>query len=158
MGLNSNTSALQRLRDTAFHRIGDVFPHIFNKSGFLGKSFLEDNFLAPDKPLAPANLYLEEEAYHLQLALPGFKKEEIAISIKDGILHIVAESQSSQNSQENNYKLQEFATHRVERSFQLSEDVQVEKIEAQFENGLLKLTLPQAKPVTSNPTKNIQIQ
>lgn len=95
-------------------------------------------------------------AFHIDAELPGLSKEQIALNIEDDVLTIKAE-----RKQESEEKKKDF--HRVERSygsfsrsFNLGEMIDQENIGADFENGVLHVTLPKAQPVRK--TKEISIR
>lgn len=96
--------------------------------------------------------------YELEAEMPGFKKEEIHISTEGGCLTLTAnhEESADQKDEKENYIRRERRTARMSRSFDLT-GVDAEKIRAQFENGVLKLTLPKKEEVKPAP-KQIAIQ
>lgn len=88
------------------------------------------------------------DSYLLEAELPGFQKEEIALDLRDGILTITATH--SESSQETDDKGAYIRRERRYGSFQRSFDVtgiDEKSITAAYENGVLVLTLPKAKPV-----------
>lgn len=72
---------------------------------------------------------LVDGKYSLELGVPGFKKEDIKVSLEDSIYLVIEGS---------NAKYGDF-----ERSYSLSEDSDEEKIEAKIENGILAISIPQ---------------
>ena len=86
------------------------------------------------------------EAYIVESDLPGINKEDIDINIGDGILTVKAERRY-ESSDENapKYLRRERAYGSFERSFNIS-DIDAEKIDAEFKNGVLVLTLPKKLP------------
>jgi len=96
-----------------------------------------------------ANVREDDKNYAIELALPGFSKEEISISFEDEILTVTAGHQPNEEVKEPKYTWNEFGyKSKYERSFQLPETVDAENIGAAFENGILLVTLPKkdAKP------------
>ena len=88
------------------------------------------------------------DSYVLEAELPGFKKEEIALDLKDGILTITATH--SETAEEKGADGAYIRRERRYGSFQRSFDVtgiEEKNITAAYENGVLALTLPKAKPV-----------
>ena len=98
------------------------------------------------------------DSYLLEAELPGFKKEDISLDLKVGILTITAVHQDSgEVKDESGYIRRE---RRIGSSFQRSFDVtgiEESAITAAYENGVLALTLPKVKP-TEPETKKIFIQ
>ncbi|MEI6060937.1 MAG: Hsp20/alpha crystallin family protein [Bacteroidota bacterium] len=104
-----------------------------------------------------ANVREDENNYAIELALPGFSKEEISISFEDEILTITAGHQPKEDVSGPKYTWNEFGfKSKYERSFQLPETVNSESISAAFENGILLVSLPkkEAQPAT---VKKIEI-
>ena len=92
-----------------------------------------------------------DDNYELIVDLPGFKKDEIKVSLEDGYLTIEAAKGLDEDEQEKKtgkYIRKERYAGACERSFYVGEDVTEEDIKAQFQHGILKLFVPkkEAKP------------
>ena len=85
-----------------------------------------------------------EDRFTLQLAVPGFTKKEIAINIDGDQLTISSEKEGLNDG---NFTLREFNYGTFKRSFTLPEDVDNDKIEASFANGILTLDIPKKEEV-----------
>ncbi|MCI7263414.1 MAG: Hsp20/alpha crystallin family protein [Otoolea sp.] len=86
-----------------------------------------------------------KDGYELEIDLPGFKKEEITVSLEDGNLTISAAKGLDQEEQEKKtgrYIRRERYAGACERSFYVGEDLTVEDIRAEFKHGILKLFVP----------------
>jgi HSP20 family protein len=104
-----------------------------------------------------ANIREDEKSYTLELALPGFSKEEINIKFEEEVLTITAGHQPKADEKGPKYSWNEFGyKSKYERSFQLPETVNSEAISAEFINGILMLTLPK-KEVQPVKVKQIEI-
>jgi HSP20 family protein len=104
-----------------------------------------------------ANVREDEKNYTIELALPGFAKDEIKISFEDELLTVTAGHQPKEDVQGSKYTWNEFGfKSKYERTFQLPETVNAENISAAFENGILNVTLPK-KEVQPAAVKEIQI-
>lgn len=104
-----------------------------------------------------ANVREDEKNYMLELALPGFSKEEISIKFEEDVLTITAGHQTKEDAASPKYTWNEFAyKSKYERSFQLPETVNADLIVASFENGILLVTLPK-KEVQAPAVKQIAI-
>jgi HSP20 family protein len=77
--------------------------------------------------------------YELELAVPGFTKEEIQISVADAILRIKGEKRKQEDSKVDEYLLEEFDYSFFEREFRLAESIAQEDIQAKLEKGILRL-------------------
>jgi HSP20 family protein len=88
--------------------------------------------------------------------LPGLKQDDVNLSLEDDVLTLRGETQDSHEEKEKHYHLTERNYGRFERSFQLPETVDRERISAKFENGLLTVILPKS-PKAKPSTKRIEI-
>lgn len=98
------------------------------------------------------------DSYVLEAELPGFKKEDITLDLKDGILTITAaHSESSEKKGEDgSYIRRERRYGSFQRSFDVT-GIDESGITAAYDSGVLSLTLPKAKPVEPE-THRIAIQ
>jgi HSP20 family protein len=104
-----------------------------------------------------ANVREDENNYTIELALPGFSKEEVSIKFEDEVLTVTAGRQPKEDVKGPKYTWNEFGfKSKYERSFQLPETVNADGISAAFENGILLVTLPK-KEVQKPAVKQIEI-
>ena len=95
------------------------------------------------KSFTPAvNEKVDEKGYYLEVDLPGVKKEDIDISVNDGILTISGERKFEKKEEKENYTRIESFFGRFERSFKLPPDADLDNIEAKYEDGVLKIFIP----------------
>lgn len=92
-----------------------------------------------------------DENYELEMDLPGFKKEDVNVSLENGYLIIRAAKGVDQDEQEKKsgkYIRRERYAGACERSFYVGEDVTENDIKGEFRHGILKLTIPkkEARP------------
>ena len=87
-----------------------------------------------------------EETYELDVDLPGFKKDEVTLELKDGVLTIQAVKglDKDETDKKGKYIRQERYAGACSRSFYVGEHVEPEDIRAKFENGILQISLPKA--------------
>lgn len=85
-----------------------------------------------------------DQQYEIDMDLPGFKKEDVKVQLKDGYLTVQAAQNmdNSQQDQNGKYIRRERFYGSVGRSFYVGDKVTEEDIHAKFEDGILKLTLP----------------
>jgi len=121
-----------------------MFNSFENRFG-ISRSKEEDNEYENAVWMPLTDIYENKENYTLKLDLPGIKKEDVKISFVDGKLSI-----SGERTQEGEHK--DSKCHRIERSFgrsyrsfNLPEHVQSEKINAEFKDGQLTISIPKAE-------------
>jgi len=83
-----------------------------------------------------------EDAYTVEADLPGVSKDEINVTINDNVITLKGERKNEQETKEGGYRHYERSVGSFERSFTVSKNVDTEAVEAKFENGVLRLTLP----------------
>lgn len=142
-------------------RNGRLFPRImddfFNNDRFLldFSSTLPDvNFL---NVLPEANIVETQKEYQIELAAPGLDKKDFNIEMKNGMLTISAEKEEETKSEDKNYISKEFSYSSLYRSFVLPDNLLTEKIDAKYENGVLKLKLPKSEVSVTEPVKHIKV-
>ena len=97
---------------------------------------------------APAiDLYQTDNDVVVKAALPGLKTEDVQISITGDVLTLKGEFKQNNEVKETTYHIKEQRYGSFERSVMLPTDVQSEKAKAEFENGILTVTLPKAEQV-----------
>ncbi len=88
----------------------------------------------------------DKEGYEVHIDLPGFKKEDVQITLKDGYMTVAA-SRVNEVEEGKKYLRRERYVGNVSRSFYVGEVLTEEDIKAKFENGVLKITLPKKEEV-----------
>jgi len=97
----------------------------------------------------PVDIAEEKDRIMITAELPGFRDNEISIQTENGMLTISGERKFEKESGERNYHRVERAYGQFVRTFSLPNNVDRERIQATFQNGLLKIELPKredAKP------------
>lgn len=92
----------------------------------------------------PVDFHVENDEFVLKAEVAGIKPEDIQIEIKDDVLTVKGEVKSETNG-DGEYLLREIYHGEFCRSLRLPEPVEIEKVEAKFENGLLTIHLPKAE-------------
>ena len=99
-----------------------------------------------DKTWLPAvDIYEDKENIVVKAELPGVKKDEVAIEIKDNILTLSGERKQEQETKKENYHRVERVYGKFSRSFTLPDSVQVDKVKANYRDGILEIALPKAE-------------
>jgi len=107
----------------------------------------------------PVNVRETDKTYEMSLIAPGLRKEDFRLNVSDNLLTISYEQKEEQTDQQKGegwlrkeYRMQSFS-----RSFTLDDTVDVNKISASYENGILHLTMPK-KESAQRLTKTIEIK
>ena len=101
-----------------------------------------------------------DEAILIDVELPGVKREDVRLEVKDDVLHIAGERHALAQRQGRNYHYLEQHYGRFERQLRLPRRVDREAIRAEFDSGILSITLPKkqenpdATPATAPARKD----
>ena len=100
-----------------------------------------------------------EDTYELDVDLPGFKKDEIHIELKNGYLTISAAKglDKDEKAPEGKYIRQERYTGACSRSFYVGTDLQPKDVNAKFTDGILELTFPKEAPKKEPDVTRVEI-
>jgi len=96
------------------------------------------------KNLMKTDVRETENSYELDIDLPGFKKEDVSVDLKDGYLSISAAKglDKDEKDKKGKYIRQERYAGACSRSFYVGEGVEAKDVSAKFEDGILKISLP----------------
>ena len=125
--------------------------HLFNE--FFGGQY---QYPATNGQQPAANIQETNESFLLEMMVPGRNKQDFKLSFEKGILSIAYESSETTKQEDVKTLRQEFNLQSFKRSFHVDETIDIEKIEARYENGILLLTLPK-KTTKEEAVKTIQI-
>jgi HSP20 family protein len=90
----------------------------------------------------PVDIYHDADNIVLEAALPGVEKKDISVDLKGRVLTLKGALLSDKEVKEDNYYRKERASGKFERSFTMPGDVEPEKIQADYKDGILKITVP----------------
>jgi HSP20 family protein len=93
------------------------------------------------------NVTQSENGFNIELAAPGLNKEDFKINVEKDRLTVSSEKQHEEEVSEEKYTRREFNYSSFSRSFYLPKSIDREAIEASYENGVLKLSLPKKQEV-----------
>lgn len=88
------------------------------------------------------NIKETDRSFELELAAPGLEKKDFRISIDEDVLTIALEKQHVKEEEEKKYRIREFGYSTFKRSFQVPQNVDVNIINANYDKGILTVTLP----------------
>ena len=145
-----------------------LYPTIFRNDLF---DDIFDDFMRPSKAVR-SNFMTQstvmktdikelDNAYQLDVELPGVKKENVTVELKDGALEIKVVSEVNNDEKDNNgkYLRRERFYGSCSRSFYVGEDVKQEDIKAKFDNGVLIIDIPKVEKKSEiEENKYIQIE
>lgn len=108
------------------------------------------------KSFVPAmDIYEEKNNLIVEITLAGIKPEDLEISVEKGVLTLEGKSKKEHEIDEKNYYRKEIRSGSFFRQIPLPTAVKEEKVKAEFEDGVLKITCPKAEP---KKTKKINVR
>ena len=127
-------------------------------SSWMDDFFADNGFKPAIKGVSiPAvNVTETQNAFKLNVAAPGFKKENFKLEVQNGYLTISGEVSEEKEDKDETFTRREYAYNTFSRSFSLPENVNGDDIAAQYADGVLKVTLPKKK-ADEKPTKQIAV-
>lgn len=118
------------------------YTSLFDDMDRIFNSVFDDGFALR----APAvDIREDEKQYLLEAELTGLNEKDVDVKVHDGLLTISSKKEEKKEESKKDYILRERRSSAFSRSFVLPKDVDQEKIEASFRNGLLTLTLPKSE-------------
>ncbi len=119
------------------------FPSLVNE-------FLKDDFFNVERPkfesMPAVNVKEDDNHYELEVAIPGFDKNDINVEVKDNTLTISSEhKESTEDKEEGKYRRREFSFRSFKRMFHLPKTVNKDEIKADYKDGILHVNIPKAE-------------
>ena len=141
---------------TLVRRNNSLFP------GFLDEFIRPDWFGGMENPSAhvPAvNIKETDHEFALEVAAPGMKKDDFNVEVDKNVLTISSEvkNENEEKKEDGTYSRREFSYASFRRVFTLPDTVNEDKINATYEDGVLKLTLPKKEEALPKPKRMIEI-
>ncbi|HRR62231.1 MAG TPA: Hsp20/alpha crystallin family protein [Paludibacteraceae bacterium] len=121
--------------------------------------WMTSNFFGTDITLPAVNIKQGPDAFTVEVAAPGYKKDDFKIKMEDDVLTIASEKEPKEELKEGErYTKREFNYGAFTRSFVLPDIVEGDHISASYEDGLLRITLPIKEEAKQKPARMIEIQ
>ncbi len=129
--------------NTALTKFTERTPFIFDEFFNPWNSFFDmDLFNGRVMTMPAVNITDNKDDFMVSLAVPGMKKEDFNIDVEGSMITISCEKEEKKEEKEKKFTRKEYNYASFKRSFTLPVEVNKEKIEARYEDGVLKLMLP----------------
>lgn len=146
-----STQTLTKLSErmpTVFNDFFKPWNEWFDNNGLLGNTF----------NIPAVNITETKNEYLVFLAAPGLKKDDFTIDVDGNLLTISSEKEETKEEKDKKFNRREYSYSSFSRSFTLPEEVNKEKIEARYEDGVLKISLPRKDEVKKLTAKHIAVK
>jgi HSP20 family protein len=104
-----------------------------------------------------ANIRETENAYFVDMAVPGMRKKDFLIELDNQVLSISSETKNEESTQEETMLRREFGYSSFKRTFNVPEFIDESGIKASYTNGILRVHLPKKEEAKQKPARTIQI-
>jgi HSP20 family protein len=141
---------LARINRRYFPAYWDDF---FNDSFFRNYSSFDSSVTSP-----AVNVVEEDQAYRIDIAVPGMSRKDFRIELEDHLLTISSEQKDQKEEKSHRYMRREFSYNTFKRSFQLPETIDLDKIKASHDAGILSIELPKKEEEVQKAPKQIEIK
>jgi HSP20 family protein len=121
--------------------LDDLFNRMVTRSPWLGERMAE---LRPEVPPIEAWMDKDGMKYHLRVSLPGIEPQNVQLNVQGNTLSIHGERKESHESKDAQFLRREISYGTIDRTLTLPEGVEVDKLTAEFSNGLLEISAPVA--------------
>ena len=128
--------------------------NFFTDDNFFNNKWLERKL----KHTLPAvNIKENKHEFNIEFASPGFSKKDFKIDIDENVLTISANRDSEIIEENHNFTRREFSYNSFSRSFTLPKKANPDKIDAKYNDGILKLSIPKNEQTKLLPKKEIKV-
>ena len=138
----------------------DFFPLIPFFDDFITKNTFNKFIKVNDGNKFPqANILETYYDYQIEIAVPGRQKKDFCIMLDNGILVIKSDTAHPDDAKEGSqtYSSKEFDLYPFQRSFHLPDTIEEAKIEATYQDGILRLIIPKKEEARKKPVRVISI-
>jgi HSP20 family protein len=107
--------------------------------------------------LPAVNIKENKKEFNIEFASPGYNKKDFKIDLDEDVLTISAEKQEEKKEERDSFTRKEFSYNSFSRSFTLPQTVMADKIDAKYNDGILKLSIPKKVDAKMLPKKEIPV-
>jgi HSP20 family protein len=116
-----------------------------------GTDLMSHNLFNENKWLPSVNIKETDTNFIIDLMAPGFKKSDFKITVENGMLTISSDVTEETEETNEKYTRKEYSFNSFTRTFTVPENVDVEKIHAEYNDGILELTMDKVPEAISKP-------
>ncbi len=101
----------------------------------------------------PVDVFEKNDTLYVRAAVPGLRPEDLDVDIEEGVLTIKGDMKKDEQMHEGKVYICEYSYGTFTRSIRLPDDLDLEKVEAKFENGFVTVSIPRTTPAKPNTIK-----
>jgi HSP20 family protein len=130
--------------------------------GRMLSNFFDDDWFSSSKlgrtSMPSVNIRETEKSYELELAAPGFNKNDFNLAVDNNVLTVSAEKKEEHEKKEDNYTRREFGYESFSRAFNLPTNTNEEDINARYEDGILRVVIAKKQANDGKVKKPIAVK
>ncbi|NMC39188.1 MAG: Hsp20/alpha crystallin family protein [Bacteroidales bacterium] len=140
-------------------RFTNQYPSLFDR--FLDNEMFDwssRNFSNTNTTLPSVNIKESDDDFEVEVAAPGLTKNDFRVELSHDLLTVSSEKEVQNETKEGQqFTQREFSYQSFSRSFTLPNTADSEKIEAKYENGILRISIPKKEEARPKPARQISI-
>jgi HSP20 family protein len=133
-------------------------------SDFFGSSLVDRDLFGLDVfpsrlgiNVPTANVMETAKEFSIELAAPGLERKDFNVEIDNHMLTISAEKEEEKDEKDGEYSRREYSFNSFSRTFTLPDNVKEGNVDARYQNGVLKVSIPKAKETPVKPAHRISV-
>jgi len=133
---------------------------LLGNGSWLSNFFDNDQFFDSDwvKKMPAVNVKETDKTFDIEVAAPGLSKKDFKVTAENGILSISSEKKEEHEQKQSDYTRKEFSYRAFNRSFAIPENASEEDVKANYENGILKLSMAKKSLAPTKTRKEIEVR
>jgi HSP20 family protein len=141
------------VRNHAFDWMGERYAPLFDPDHFLG----HNAFTFPYRKRNLVNVKEKENLFELEVAVPGFAKNELNVTMENNVLIIKGEKKAKKAGTDEKYIIEQFDRDSFEKRYCLTREIAREQIKARYENGILYVTFTDVPKEEDKPAREVSV-
>lgn len=123
------------------------------------KNDYHENYVKNCTKQPATNVFETEKDFKIELLLPGFSKEDVQMNYHQNVLTVKVDKEKNEGKAEEGFKYahREFGTFNFERQFKIPNSVNIDSVDAKFENGILSIVLPKKEEALEKAPVEIKV-
>lgn len=143
----------------ALAKVSERMPSVFDEFFKPWNEWFDNGNLMSRTMNVPAvNITELKNEYQVSLAAPGLKKDDFSIDVDGNMLTISCEKEEHFDEKDKRFTRKEYSYSSFSRSFTLPEEINKEKIEAKYEEGILRISLPRSEAAKKPSAKHVAVK
>ncbi len=142
----------------ALSRRAEKMPTLFDDFFKPWNEWFDGGLLNRTMNVPSVNITEHKDEYQVSLAAPGLKKDDFHIDVDGNMLTISCEKEENKEEKEKKFTRKEYSYSSFSRSFTLPDEISKEKIDARYEDGVLKISLPRKEGANKPTAKHIAVK